>query len=215
VLDDWGYNLRQVPLLDQIRQPLTVAVLPNLPFSEQVAAQAHSRGHEVILHMPMEPLDPDAPREPSTLSPGMSREEILSHLNRSLASVPHVRGISNHQGSKATMHRPLMEAVLKEAQRRKLYFLDSLTGPSVGEEVARGLKVRFAQRAVFLDKEMDPDQIRQRLVELAQEASEKGEAIGIGHDRPTTMQVLKEAIPALEQAGYQLVPVSQLAEEKR
>ncbi len=212
VLDDWGYNLRQVPFFQEIRRPLTVAVLPNLPFSHEVALVAHSKGHEVILHLPMESVDPNAPREPGTLSSGMSRQEILSAVDRSLATVPYARGISNHQGSKATAVRPLMEAVLEEAKRRKLYFLDSLTGPSVGEEVARAMKVRFAERAVFLDNELEPTRIRQRLVELAKEASEKGEAIGIGHDRPVTMQVLKEAIPALERAGYRLVPVSELAD---
>ena len=215
VLDDWGYNLRQVPFFQEIRRPLTVAVLPNLPFSNQVAQSAHSKGHEVILHLPMESVDPNAPREPGTLSGGMSRQEILSALDRSLATVPHVQGISNHQGSKATAVRPFMETVLEEAKRRKLYFLDSLTGPSVGEEVARAMKVRFAERAVFLDNELEPTQIRQRLVELAKAAAAHGEAIGIGHDRPATLQVLREAIPDLEKAGYQIVPVSQLAKEKR
>ena len=88
VLDDWGYNLHQLPALTAISEPLTLSILPNLPFSGQVATKAHAHGHEVILHMPMEAQDPHAPREAGTLLTTMSREEVLRRLDRSLATIP-------------------------------------------------------------------------------------------------------------------------------
>ncbi|MBI3322923.1 MAG: divergent polysaccharide deacetylase family protein [Candidatus Omnitrophica bacterium] len=216
VLDDWGYSMSQVPELRAIRAPLTVAVLPGLPHSADVAREAAGRGHEVILHMPMEAVNPDEPREEGrTLLKGMARSEILELLDRSLATVPLAEGISNHQGSKVTSDPGSMEVVLRETKRRGLYFLDSLvTSRSVCAEVARKVKVRFAQRAVFLDNEESAPRIRERLVELAQAAAEKGAAVGIGHDRPVTVEVLRRAVPQLEEAGYTLVAVSELAEEQ-
>ncbi len=217
VLDDWGYSLKQMPDLAAIDAPLTLAVLPGLPHSAEVSERAAARGHEVILHMPMEALDPGAPREEGrTILQGMGKAEILKLLDRSLATVPLARGISNHQGSKVTSDPASMEVVLREAKRRRLYFLDSfVTGQSVCAEVARKLEVPFAQRAVFLDNEESAARIRERLVELARAAAERGEAIGIGHDRPVTMECLRRAVPELEKAGYTLVPVSELAEEAR
>ncbi len=212
VLDDWGYSLNQLPTLESIRQPLTVAILPGLAHSADVAKGAKAKGHEVILHMPMEALDSHAPREAGTLLTHMSRQEILQHLTQSLESVPFARGISNHQGSKATADRPFMEVVLREVKRRRLYFLDSMTGDSVCGDVAHHLKIPYARRAVFLDNDKSPAAIEGQLVELARLAGKKGYAIGIGHDRSVTMKVLQEALPALRQAGYTVVPVSELAE---
>lgn len=213
VLDDWGYSHHHLAWLETLDRPLTIAVLPNLPYSEEVAKAAHRHGHEVILHMPMEAMSPLASQEPATLLTSMSQKEMLDRLERSLTSVPFARGISNHQGSKATADRGFMRLVLDEVKRRDLYFLDSLvTDRSVAEELAGNVQLPFARRTVFLDHENDPAQIRAQLVRLAEEAARQGHAIGIGHDRPQTVQLLQEAIPALEQAGYTMVPVSELVE---
>lgn len=216
VLDDWGYTLKQVPALEAIDAPLTVSVLPGLPHSADVAREAGRHGHEVILHMPMEAMNPNEPREEGrTILAGMGRSEILKLLDRSLATVPGARGMNNHQGSKVTADPKAMKVVLAEAKRRGLYFLDSVTGKSVCAEVAREVKVPFARRAVFLDNEGSVPYIRGQLAELAKAAAEKGEAVGIGHDRPATLRCLREAVPELEEAGYTLVPASELAEKAR
>lgn len=213
VLDDWGYTLKQVPSLSGIRRPLTLAVLPGLPHSAEVARAARANGHEVILHMPMEAVDPTEPKEGSTLLAGMPKQQVIEKLNRSLSSVPSARGISNHQGSKATADPALMEVVLRETKRRGLYFLDSyVSNQSVCAEVAAQVRIPFARRAVFLDNELSAPAIQKQLAQLASIASERGEAIGIGHDRPVMLEVLKKAVLALEKAGYTLVPVSDLTE---
>lgn len=216
VLDDWGYTMKQVSGLRAIRRPVTVAVLPGLPHSAEVAQAARSSGHEVILHMPMEAIDPNVAKEGKLLRTGMPRQQVTDLLNKSLSTVPSARGVSNHQGSKATSDPVLMETVFRDLKRRGFYFLDSyVSNRSVCEEVAEKVKIPFARRAVFLDNEQSDAAIRKQLLELARVASRRGEAIGIGHDRPAMMAVLQRAVPALEKAGYTLVPVSDLAEEAR
>ncbi len=215
VLDDWGYGVGQLPYLKTIREPLTVSVLPNLPYSTRVAQEARRNGHEVILHMPMEPLSAHEPREAHTLSTGMTKEEVSELLGKSLATVPRARGINNHQGSKATADPALMRMVLKEVKRRKLFFLDSfVTDHSVCGELSKELGLKFAKRLVFLDNDPDPEAIWRSLEQLARLASQRGEAVAIGHDRPHTLRVLQEAAPALRRAGYRLVYASQLARQE-
>lgn len=213
VLDDWGYNRKRLGFLAEIGRPLTVAVLPGRPYSEAVARAAHEHGHEVILHMPMEAVGAGVSEEPETLRTAMADGQVLSMIERALLSVPHARGLSNHQGSKATADRTLMRRVLLEVKRRRLYFLDSFVTPdSVCREVADSLRVRFTRRDVFLDNRLEADAIREQLAALARTAGRRGRAVGIGHDRSVTLAVLREAIPALEEAGYTLVPVSELLE---
>ena len=213
VLDDWGYTMKQVPALVSLRRPVTLAVLPGLDHSADVARAARANGHEVILHMPMEAMDPKAPRESSTLLVGMPRRKVIEKLDRALDTIPSARGISNHQGSKATADAPLMGVVLKEAKRRGLYFLDSVvSNRSVCAEMAAQVRIPFARRAVFLDNEQSAPAIQERLWDLALAASKHGQAIGIGHDRPVMLAVLQKAVPALEKAGYTIVPVSELTE---
>jgi len=213
VLDDWGYTLKQVPALTALHRPLTVSVLPNLAHSAEVARAAQASGHEVILHMPMEAMDPNAPREAGTILTRMPRREVIDLMSRSLSAVPSARGINNHQGSKATTDAALMGIVLQEAKRRGLYFLDSVvTKQSVCAEVARRVRIPFARRSIFLDNELSGPAIQKQVVELARLAARHGQAIGIGHDRTVTLEVLRQAVPALEKAGYTLVPVSHLTE---
>ncbi|MCM8811986.1 MAG: divergent polysaccharide deacetylase family protein [Candidatus Omnitrophica bacterium] len=212
VLDDWGYSSRHISSLKTIRQPLAISILPGLPHSEDVALAARSGGHEVMLHIPMEPEDAGAPREEATICAGMSKKEVSRRLEKSLSTVPYARGINNHQGSKATADRKLMKLVLEDVKRRGLFFVDSyVTERSICREVARELEIPFARRSVFLDNSASPVSIRKQLTELAAAASREGAAVGIGHDRPATLAVLKELLPALEEAGYDVVPVSELA----
>jgi hypothetical protein len=96
---------------------------------------------------------------------------------------------------------------------RGLCFLDSRTSPhSAGLEQAAQFGVPYAKRDVFLDNDRTPFAIRRRLLELTHLARAHGSAIGIGHPYPETIAVLEETLPKLKSLGYQIVPLSKLAE---
>ena len=57
VIDDWGYNLNNLRILNSVKLPLTVSILPNLSYSKTIAEVAHAHGFRVILHLPMEPYE--------------------------------------------------------------------------------------------------------------------------------------------------------------
>lgn len=194
VLDDWGYNMNNMELLNSIEIPLTISVLPNLTYSYRIAhAQNTRKNREVILHMPMEPESDAIALERNTLLTSMKREEITDIFNTALKAVPHANGISNHMGSKATKDRRLMRIVMEGLKTKDLYFLDSLATPdTVCEEESKKTGVRFVKRDIFLDNLSDRDYISSQLDKLKKAAIRSGNAVGIGHDRELTLEVIKD-----------------------
>ena len=96
-----------------------------------------------------------------------------------------------------------------------MFFLDSfVTANSVAKQIAEKKQIKFVQRDVFLDNSLDPGYIRQQISLLKQKARLKGQAVGIGHDRKITLEILKEEMPKMEKEGYKFVFVSELARQE-
>ena len=209
VLDDWGYTLNNLSTLKQIKQPVTLAILPNLNYSKTISEKVYGR-NETILHLPMEPLE-NLRLEKNTIIVSMDASVIRDILTDDLKSVPFAKGVSNHMGSKATRNKEVMSVVFKELKDKRLYFLDSfVTGGSICADLAQKYHLRFAERDVFLDNIEEPGYILKQLDKLKLRANLYGEAIGIGHDRKVTLRVLKEALPLIEKEGYKFVFLSEL-----
>lgn len=212
VIDDVGHSLGPVEDLLQLDIPLTYAVIPHLGYSLDASRLLASRGQEVILHQPMEAQEyPAVPLEEGGLLVGMLPSEVERRLRENLESVPGALGVNNHKGSRATTDPNLMEAFLLAVKKRGLYFLDSRTSAeTVAEATARRLSIPTARRHVFLDNEEDVESIHARLRELLERAEQQGEAIGIGHARPSMVWALETARPWLTDGRVELVPASQL-----
>ncbi|MEE9519866.1 MAG: divergent polysaccharide deacetylase family protein, partial [bacterium] len=64
---------------------------------------------------------------------------------------------------------------------------------------------------VFLDHEPEgADYVATQMDRLVAVARRHGEAIGIGHPRPSTIAALQEYLPKLAEAGITVVPLSTL-----
>jgi len=211
VLDDWGYNLNNLPLAASIKYPITASVLPNLSYSKKAARELHRRGWQVILHLPLEPHD-QVRLEKDTIMASMDKATVRDILDRDLADIDYVMGVSGHMGSLATEDPAIMEVIFKDLLSRQFFFLDSfVTSNSVCAQVARSVGLPFIKRDVFLDNKLEPEYIKKQIYQLKTKARIYGRAVGIGHDRRATLQVLKEIMPQLEKEGYKFVYVSELA----
>lgn len=212
IIDDMGQDREMAEKLIGLHAPLTFAILPHTPHQEAIARLAHERGLEVILHLPMEPMEyPEVNPGPGALLTSMGPDELLLALERNLKAVPFIKGVNNHMGSRLTANSEQMYQVFSVLKRHGLYFVDSrTTEESVCRPSARLFELPFAQRDVFLDHAQEPASIRKQLRELVRIALRRGEALGIGHPHPNTYQVLKEALPELRET-LELVPVSSLA----
>ena len=210
VIDDWGYNLNNLSIAEQIKHPLTIAILPKLPFSQTIADKLHGHGFEIILHLPMEPKE-KIRLEKNTITTFMDEGTIRNILGQDLTDIKHASGISNHMGSRATQDTKTMEIIFKELKKRRLYFLDSLvSADSVCFDLAHKMHLGFAKRDIFLDNIESAEYIKGQIYKLKTRATVFGQAIGIGHDKKVTLEVLKEIMPSIEKEGYKFVFISEL-----
>jgi len=211
IIDDVGYDRALAEKFMSLDAALTLSILPHSPHQQAIARIAHAQGSEIMLHLPMEPLEyPEINPGPGALLSSMSPDELLKALDENLQAVPYVKGVNNHMGSKLTTHSEQIYQVFSVLKRRGLFFVDSrTTEASVCRPSARLLQLPFAQRDVFLDHVQGPAFIRKQFRELARVAQNRGEAIGIGHPHSTTYTILKEALPELRQQ-VELVPASRL-----
>ncbi len=212
LLDDAGQSLDLVPRAAALPSPVAVAVLPFLPHSADTAARMHDAGHEVWLHLPMEP--DDYPRDnpgPGAILVSMKESEIRMAVRSALNNVPFIVGVNNHMGSKATADLRTMTWVMQEIGGRGLAFIDSrTTAATVAEDAARAQGVPTGRRRVFLDNTSSPAAIRAQLEEAVYQARLEGEAIAIGHLHPSTVKVLAAELPGLAARHAILVPPSKL-----
>lgn len=211
VLDDWGYNLNNAEILKEIKEPLTLAILPRRAYSAAVSQLALELKKEAILHLPLEPRrQPQYRLEPDTIVSSMPRKEIIKILEVDIKSVPDIKGVSNHMGSLATENEKLMTIIFSELKKRGLYFLDSFTGKTVCKKLSGSIGIPYARRHVFLDNKLDREYIIGQVETLAKIATQEGAAIGIGHDRARTLEALAECMPDLRKRGFKFVYVSDL-----
>ena len=210
IIDDFGYRNDKVSDgFLSLGANLTFAVIPGHKYSRSFAKKAFERGYEIIIHMPMESHVSSSGEEDFVLNTDMTSSEIESRMEKVITHLPQAVGMNNHQGSKATENKRVMNVVGSVLKKYEKYFIDSRTTPeSIAESMMMSLGVHTANRDVFLDNEADSYLINKQLDQLISTAQHKGSAIGVGHARPMTLQVLQKRIPELKKAGFQFKFVS-------
>ena len=211
ILDDLGNDRSVADSIFALPYPLTLSFLPFHPNSREIAEEAHRRGYQVMLHLPMQSLGNEFP-EAQQLHSGMTSSQISDALNGMLQNVPYAVGVNNHQGSLATTDGLLMADLMAILRQRHLFFIDSrTTAATLAYDAAQNARVRSAFRNVpFLDDVEEFSAIRKQLQLALRDAQEKGEAIAIGHPHPETLRALSEFLPQAEAQGVHLVYASEL-----
>lgn len=213
VIDDFGYAYNQtIDDYFSMEKDFTVAIIPGHLYSESIGVIADSLGFETIIHMPMEPYGYDSKSEKDfILSESLNATEVEERINLAFLEIPTAVGMNNHQGSKATADLQLMKNVARSLKKRNKFFLDSFTNPeSRGFITMRRFGVKTELRQVFLDHIEDTLYIQKQLDSLVQLSHSMDVAIGIGHVKPITLDILKKEIPRLKSDGYNFVPLSKI-----
>ncbi|MFV2045963.1 divergent polysaccharide deacetylase family protein [Metabacillus litoralis] len=204
VIDDLGNGMRGTEQILSLPIQLTVAVMPFLPTTKKDANLANEKGHEVIVHLPMEPLH----GKKSWLGPGaittdLSNKEIRKRVNDAIDDVPHAVGMNNHMGSKVTADARVMKIILEVCKERGLYYLDSkTTGKSVVESIAKQLKVPYLENELFFDEQYTTSHITKQANLLMNRLEKDHEIIAIGHvgiAGEKTASVLKQYVPLVKE----------------
>ena len=212
IIDDFGY--RNDEISDgflEIDAHLTYAIIPGHRYSTSFGEKAVDAGYEVIVHMPMENTGKTYGEEDFVLTTKMNNETIERRLKNALKEIPTAIGMNNHQGSKASADQSVMSNVAKVMKEKGLFFIDSRTTvETIGETTMEVFGVPTARRNIFLDNEDDEEKIEKQLMKLVKRSEELGAAIGIGHVKPKTLNVLSDQIPELQKKGYKFEFVSKM-----
>jgi polysaccharide deacetylase 2 family uncharacterized protein YibQ len=210
VMDDVGIDKYQARRAIALPGPLTMAILPYPGGLPALAREARAAGHELLLHMPMEPLDDDENDPgPNALYTAMNDADLRVKLRWALSRFDGFVGVNNHMGSKFSRDERALRVVMQELRRQDLLFLDSrTTSRSLAWDVARAEGVPSTYSDVFLDNVDDYGAVRAQLAQVERVAHHRGHAIAIGHPRDATLAALGVWLAELPEKGFVLVPVS-------
>ncbi|MBL4802706.1 MAG: divergent polysaccharide deacetylase family protein [Emcibacter sp.] len=170
-------------------------------------------GHEGFLMIPTEPVSyPENDPGPHTLLAGASTRDNLRKLDWLLSQVTGYVGVINDMGSKFTTSEADVLPILEELHGRGLMFLDARsTRFSVAGAVARRVSMPRAINNLYLDNIISKAEIVRNLTALENTARTYGTALGVARAFPLTIGEIEKWAAGLEARGFQLVPVTAIA----
>jgi len=215
VIDDLGLDGPRSQRAIALPAAVTLSFMSYATEARGETEEARERGHELLVHVPMEPLSAHEDMGPNGLLVSLSQDEVLRRLRWDLGRFDGYVGINNHMGSRFTADAAAMAPVIAEVKARGLLFLDSRTaGDSQGAVLAQRAGVPFAERDVFLDDVITPAAIAAQLRATEMWARRHGTAVAIGHPHDETLAALAAWIAALPQKGLVLVPLTAVVEAR-
>lgn len=188
-------NWRLLERFCALRPPLGLALRPESERLGEVLDLAQARGHQVLVHLP---VDPEALP---------SAEALRQQLRLAFKRVPEAVGVN----VPAADSRCTAE-VLREARKNELFYVDRAVALDFDAgAMAKEARVRAVHRDLFIDEADNRAAVEKKLWELAELAAERGQALGLGQTRESTLLALEAVLPRLETRGFRLISLSQLA----
>lgn len=196
---------------------VTLAFEPYADDLERWIGLARAAGHEVLINLPMEPLDyPISDPGPRALFTALPARENQGRLEWILSRVTGYVGVADTMGSRFTASPEAMSPILATLKARGLMFLDSRASlQSVAAQVASRQGVPRAINDRFLDDgAITRVRIDAQLAEVERIAADIGIAVTIGQPYPVTIERLRLWLPELHRKGFVLAPISAVANQQ-
>jgi polysaccharide deacetylase 2 family uncharacterized protein YibQ len=172
--------------------------------------KARAAGHEIILEVPMEPVD--FPREdpgPYSLLTTQTPRQNLDRLEWAMSRATGYVGLTNFMGSRFTAAPDALRPILEVVKGRGLLLLETrVSKQSAVAAVAAALTLPSAADDRNFDGDLSRAGIEQTLADLEQVARRKDAAIGIGSAYPITIERLAAWAETAAGKGVVLAPVS-------
>lgn len=186
------------------------------PYGEGLTVRvraARAAGHEVLLMLPMEPQDyPKNDPGPHAMLTSLKPTENITRMHWVLSRFTGYVGVVNEMGSKFTASEEAMTPILKELKSRGLLFMDARSSQySVAGKLARNERVPRVINNRYIDDIANEEQIKKRLDEIENIAKTYGAAAALGRAHPVTMRTVAAWAADLEKRGFELVPVTAVA----
>jgi polysaccharide deacetylase 2 family uncharacterized protein YibQ len=208
IIDDFGNSAGK--LLEEfadLPDEVVFAVLPDLPHTETAAKLAHRKGHEVIIHVPMQAEGNSVSPGKKFIKAGMPESDIKEIMADFIAQMPMAIAANNHMGSAATANRETMNSVLHELKQNGLFFIDSATtSKSAVFTAASELGVFSTRRDIFLDvPDVTDATIISKIESLGKYKGRKEPVIIISHcHNNDKLKAMKKFIAQIEDMGIKI-----------
>jgi hypothetical protein len=189
---------------------VTLAFVPYGSDIEPLAGKAREVGHELLLQVPMEPLDyPDNDPGPQTLLTSLPPEQNIDRLYWVMSRLRGYVGIMNYMGARLTATEAAIAPVLKETAKRGLvYFDDAASARSVTAQIAGANNIAFAKADVVIDTVPTAGEIAKALTRLEGMARANGTAVGVASALPVSIERIAQWVKTIKGRGFVLVPIS-------
>jgi uncharacterized protein len=199
--------------LTRLPAAVTFAFSPYASDVERLVGRARGEGHEILLQVPMEPLDyPDNDPGPRTLLTSIGAEQNLDRLHWFMSRCQGYVGIANYMGARFTGNEPAVAPVLGDIAKRGLIYFDDGSSPrSLAIQLSGANNGAFAKANVVLDAVPIGAEIDSALARLETLARAGGVAIGVASVLPVSIDRIAQWAKAAESRGLDLVPISVVA----
>ena len=193
--------------IERLPPEVTLSFVPYAEGLQGWVDLARADGHEVMLEIPMEPLDyPNNDPGPYTLMASARGEETVKRLEWLLARATGYFAVTNYLGGRFLGAEAGMGAFLGALKGRGLGFLDDGSAPM---RINPGLPRASADTVV--DEQLSAEAIDRQLLALEAAALQRGQSLGAGFAYPVTIDAVLRWSQGLAGRGYQLSPASAIA----
>jgi polysaccharide deacetylase 2 family uncharacterized protein YibQ len=215
VLYGFGDDARSADSSFTLPVPFGVALAPGRPESRKVFRAAHAAGREVVLHLPLEPIDyPRVNPGPGTVLVTMSPARITSMLRHDIDQAAPIAAVANHMGSLATQDMTVMRSVFHELRRADLPFVHLMPAAgAVCKSLASEMGVPYSEPDMVLDAETrgrDTRALDGRWKQALQRARDRGACVVWIRATPLARRWLTAAFRPQRLEGVSLVPLSSI-----
>ncbi|MCF7911572.1 MAG: divergent polysaccharide deacetylase family protein [Candidatus Cloacimonetes bacterium] len=220
IIDDFGsFNNSLLQEFCELDAEINFAILPNEPYYKEVMEKASESGHDILIHIPMEPIDlkNNNPGKDAILVQ-YNANKIKSLVREYIKRLPLAIGANNHMGSMATSRADVMRPVLQVLKENDIIFIDSYTSANtVVAEVAESEKMKIWERDMFLDDQKLSDAVlEEKFAKLMDISTRSNQIFVISHCHfKSKLEFAKKFIARAKEAGFKFSAISTLAATKR
>lgn len=199
--------------LEKLPPTVTLAFSPYASNLQTWVDNARGKGHEVLIEVPMEPLDfPDSDPGPRTLMSSAPNEENEQRLIWTLTRFTGYAGAVNAQGGKFLSEAHALEPVIRFLARRGILWVDvSNSETSVTAGTAQQQKAAAVAGAMRIDAIQTPEAIEEKLLDLEARARRDGVAVGLAFPYPVSIERIAEWARGVTAKGFVIAPASAAA----
>jgi polysaccharide deacetylase 2 family uncharacterized protein YibQ len=189
--------------IERLPPEITLSFVPYADGLQGWIDLARANGHEVLLEIPMEPLDfPDNDPGPYTLMANDPPNQTVQRLEWLMARATGYFGVTNYLGGRFEQSDKGMNAFAQALRQRGVAFIDD------GSAAKRAQGIPRASAGRIVDDDLDSDAIDRQLLNLEAQALQNGAALGSGFAYPLTIAQVQKWAASVGQRGYALAPAS-------